>query len=297
MLSDKVIVVTGGGHGLGDATAIELGSLGATVVVNDLGASVTGEGESTEPAEETAEAVREAGGQAMAHFGDVSDLDYTEQLVADTVDEYGRVDGVVNFAGILADSISYKMTADEWDRVIRVHLRGHFALLRNVGAQWRERAGDGELDTQRSFLCISSRAAYGNIGQINYSTAKAGILGMMRSAAKELNLYNVRVNALIPSGYTRMIDQIPEGQRPIEPEDMPREKVAPIVGYVMSDEAEDVTGCTLRAIDDAIGIMAEPEADRVAFNEGGWSAEDIAERFRETVGRGQDLERVGDMPF
>lgn len=297
MLSDKVIIVTGGGHGLGEATAIELGSLGASVVVNDLGASVTGEGQSTEPAEETAGNVREAGGQAMAHFGDVTDLEYTEQLVADTVDEYGRVDGVVNFAGILADSISYKMTGDEWDRVIRVHLRGHFALLRNVGAQWRERAGDGELETQRSFLCVSSRAAYGNIGQINYSAAKAGILGLNRSAAKELNRYNVRVNALIPSGYTRMIDQIPEGQRPIEPEDMPPEKIAPMVGYVMSDEAEDVTGCTLRAIDDAVGIMAEPEADRIAFNEGGWTAEEIAERFRETVGRGQDLERVGDMPF
>lgn len=297
MLSDKVCIVAGGGHGLGEATAIELGNLGATVVVNDLGASVTGEGTSSEPAEETAQAIRDAGGEAMANYGDVADLDYTEELVAETVAEYGRIDGVVNYAGILADSISYKMTGDEWDRVIRVHLRGHFSLLRNVGAHWREEAADKGLATQRSFVCISSRAAFGNIGQANYSAAKAGILGLMRSTAKELNRHNVRVNALIPSGYTRMVDEMPEDQRPYGPEDMPPGKVAPLVGYLMSDEAEDITGCTLRGIGDAIGLMADPEIDRIAFNEGGWTAEGIADHFRESVGQGQNLERVTDLPF
>ena len=297
MLSDKVCVVTGGGHGLGEVTAKELGALGASVVVNDLGTSVTGGGASEEPAAETANAIEEAGGEAMPHYGDITSLEYTEQLVEDTVDAYGRIDGVVNYAGVLADSICYKMSGDEWDRVIRVHLRGHFSLLRNVAAHWREQASDDGLATQRSFLCVSSRAAYGNVGQANYSAAKAGVLGLMRSSAKELHRHNVRVNALVPSGYTRMIEEIPEGQRPIEPEDMPPEKVAPLVGYIMSDEAEDITGCTLRAVDDAIGLMAEPEADRVAFKDGGWTAEEIAERFRETVGRGENLEKVGSMPF
>ena len=203
MLSGKVCVVAGGGHGLGEAVAIELGRHGATVVVNDLGSSVHGDGAKSEPAEETIEAVQEAGGSGMAHFGDVSSLEYTEELVADTVDEYDRIDGVVNFAGILRDSISYNMSGEEWDDVIRVHLRGHFALLRNVAAHWREQAGENGdgIETQRSFVSVSSRSALGNVGQANYSAAKAGVLGLTRATAKELARFNIRVNALMPTAY------------------------------------------------------------------------------------------------
>jgi NAD(P)-dependent dehydrogenase (short-subunit alcohol dehydrogenase family) len=136
LLEDKVCIVTGAGHGIGRATAVELGSLGVNVVVNDLGATVHGEGASGEPVEETVDAVEDAGGTAISHFGDVTDLEYTEELVEDTVAEFGRVDGVANLAGILRDSLAHKMTGDEWDTVISVHLRGHFSLLRNAAIHW-----------------------------------------------------------------------------------------------------------------------------------------------------------------
>lgn len=293
MLSDKIYIVAGGGHGLGEKTAVELGSHGATVVINDLGTDVHGDGKSTSPAQETVNAVKEAGGGGMAHFGDVSSLEYTESLVADTVDEYGRVDGLANFAGILQDAISYKMTGDEWDDVIEVHLRGHFSLLRNVAAHWRERAEDSELDSQRSFVGTTSRAALGNVGQVNYSSAKAGVLGLTRSAAQELARFDVRVNALMPTAYTRMIDEIPEEHRPFTREEMPPEKVTPMVAYLLSDEAENITGCTIRAAGDGIGVVSNPEITRIGYQKDGWTLEDIAERFRDPIASDVKLDRSG----
>jgi NAD(P)-dependent dehydrogenase (short-subunit alcohol dehydrogenase family) len=256
MLTGKVIIVAGGGNGIGKATAIELADAGATVVVNDLGVTLSGERE-----------------------------------------EYGRVDGAVNFAGIVRDSISYEMTGEEFDSVIEVHLRGHFALLGNLGAHWRERAAereDGRLETQRSFLAVSSTAATeGNVGQVNYAAAKGGILGMVRTAAKELHRLNVRVNALLPAAYTRMIESIPDEDFKREfRENKPPEKVAPMVGYVMSDAAEDVTGCSILAEGDAIGLVSDPETTRIAFRDGGWTIEAIADRFRSTVGKDEELTRT-----
>lgn len=291
MLSDKVCIVAGAGRGLGEAAAIELGRQGATVIVNDLGVDVTGEGESAEPAEETLEAVEDAGGDGRAHFGDISSLEYTQTLIEDTVDEYGRVDGVVNFAGILRDNISYKMTGDEWDAVINVHLRGHFSLLRNAAAHWREAIGDDEDTAQRSILNVSSRAALGNVGQANYSTAKAGILGLTRTTANELYPYNIRVNALMPTAFTRMIEAIPEEQRPFTREEMPPERVAAMVAFLMSDEAEDITGCTIRSAGNEIGLVSNPELTRIGYDRDGWTAEGIADAFSDSVAAGVDLTR------
>jgi NAD(P)-dependent dehydrogenase (short-subunit alcohol dehydrogenase family) len=294
MLSDKVVIVAGAGHGLGEAAAVELGRQGATVVVNDLGSDVHGEGRSEEPAESTAAAVEAAGGTAMAHVGDVADLDYTERLVSETYEAFGRVDGTANFAGILRDAISYRMTGEEWDRVVRVHLRGAFSLLRNVAAHWRERAAEDGLDAQRSILNVSSRSALGNVGQANYSAAKAGVLGLTRATAKELARYDVRVNALMPTGFTRMIEDIPEGQRSFGAEEMPPERAAPMVAYLMSDAAEGITGTTIRAAGDVVGTVSNPEYQRLGFREGGWTVESLAERFREDVTTGIDLDRSGD---
>ena len=289
MLSDKVCIVAGAGRGLGEAAAIELGRQGATVVVNDLGVDVSGEGESAEPAEETVEALEDAGSDGMAHFGDISSLEYTEKLIQDTVDEYGRVDGVVNFAGILRDKISYKMTGDEWDAVMNVHLRGHFSLLRNAAAHWREAIGDDEDAAQRSILNVSSRSALGNVGQANYSAAKAGILGLTRTTSKELYSHNIRVNALMPTAFTRMVEAIPEEKRPFTREEKPPERVAAMVAFMMSDEAEDITGCTLRAAGNEIGLVSDPELTRIGYNSDGWTAEEIADAFRDSVTAGIDL--------
>jgi NAD(P)-dependent dehydrogenase (short-subunit alcohol dehydrogenase family) len=292
MLDGKVYIVAGGGRGIGEAVAVELGRGGAIVVVNDLGSTVTGEGESEEPARETVEAVRDAGGDGTTHFGDITDLEYTERLVEETVAEYGRVDGVVNFAGSVRDSISYKMSGDEWDDVIDVHLRGHFSLLRAVAAHWRERARDG-LDAERSFLAVASRSALGSPGQANYSAAKAGILGLVRTTARELSRYDIRVNALMPTAYTRMIENIPEEKRPFTREEMPPENIGPVVAFLLSDEAEGITGTTVRAAGDTVGVVSDPEIVRLGLNQDGWTIEELAERFRSDVAEGVDLDRSG----
>lgn len=295
MLSEKVCIVAGGGRGIGRASAVNLGRHGATVVVNDLGVDVEGGSESSEPAEETVDAVEEVGGTGMAHYGDISSLEYTERLVSDVVEEYGRVDGAANFAGILRDGISYKLTGDDWDSVMNVHLRGHFALLRNLGVHWRERARDegGELNAQRSFLGASSRAAMGNVGQANYSAAKAGILGLVRTTSRELAQYNIRVNSLMPSAFTRMVERIPEEKRWITEEELPPEKVAPLVSFVMSDAAEDISGVTLRASGDTVGIVSDPEITRLGYAEGGWTLDALTERFKEDIANETELDRTG----
>jgi NAD(P)-dependent dehydrogenase (short-subunit alcohol dehydrogenase family) len=285
MFSDDVFVITGAGRGIGRAVAIELGKQDTTVVVNDLGTDVEGEGESQEPAEATAETIREQGGEAMAHFGDVADLEYTQTLVDDTLAEYGRIDGVANFAGNLRSAPIHEMTGDQWDDVVRVHLRGHFALLRNVAAHWVDRADDAE----RSFLGVSSQSSLGHHDQGNYAAAKAGILGLVRTAANELYGHGIRVNALFPSGYTRMVRDLPEGERPFGEEITP-EKVAPMVGYLLSDASAGVTGCTVRAGGDEIGYVTNPELTRVGYREGGWTFETVRDRFPE-VTSGVDLSR------
>lgn len=292
LLSEKTCIVTGAGHGIGRATAIELGALGANVVVNDLGSDVNSEGESTEPAEEAVAAVEDAGGTAIVHFGDVTDLDYTETLIDDTVDEFDRVDGIANFAGILRDSLTKNMTGDEWDAVINVHLRGHFSLLRNAAAHWSEAAPEDGFDSQRSFVALTSRSALGNVGQLNYSTAKAGILGMVRTASTELARDGVRVNTMMPTAFTRMIEDIPEEKRPFTREEMPPERVAAMVGYLMSDAA-DVTGSTLRVASDQVGVYTDPEPVRTGYKDDGWSADDLAASFENEVAEGIDLDKSG----
>lgn len=281
MLSDKVCIVAGGGHGLGEATAVELARAGATVVVNDLGSSLEGEGASEEPANDTVAQIEDVGGEGMAHFGDITSMDYTSELVDDVVDEYGRIDGVVNFAGVLRDSMVHKMSEDEWKTVINVHLHGHFTLLRNTAAHWRDvaRETDDELDTQRSFLCVSSEAALGNIGQANYGAGKAGVLGLMRTAARELHRYNIRVNALMPRAFTRMVENIPEEIRPDEDDVPDPADIAPAAGYLLSDSAEDITGCTIKMTGDTIGLMTEPDFDRQAVNPDNWTMDELGQRF------------------
>lgn len=286
MLEDTVCVVCGGGRGLGRATAIKMADQGATVVVNDLGADVTGEGSDRDPATETVETIRANGGTAMAHFGDVTDIDYTEQLIADTVEEFGEVHSVTNFAGVLRDRMVFNMTGDEWDTVIHVHLRGHFSLLHNASKHWRERykQTDG-FDRERSFLGVSSAAAKGNPGQPNYSAAKAGILGLMRNGARELHQYDVRVNALWPGALTRMtenIDAIPDN---LDEEQFGPQLVAPAPVFFASEAAEGVTGTTVALAAGNLSFVSDPVEERTLTRDpeekGGWTAEEIAEVWDE----------------
>ena len=284
MLENTVLVLAGAGRGIGRGVATELADAGATVVVNDLGASLRGEGEDPEPAAETVAAIEEAGGEATAHVGDVTDVDYAASLVSDAAEAHGRIDGVANFAGITRPAPLHEMTAEQWDAVVRVHMRGHFALLKAAASRWT----DAELDRQRSFLCVSSQSALGHHGYANYSAAKAGVLGLMRTAADELYPEGVRVNALFPSATTRMSSELSE--HPFETELAP-ERVAPMVGYLMSTAATDVTGCTLRAGGEEIGFVSDPEMRRLAYRTGGWTIGDVAESFPNEVTRGIDLRR------
>ena len=299
-LNGTVCVVCGGGNGLGRAAAHELASHGASVVVNDLGTAVDGTGSDASVPETVAEEIREAGGVASAHHGDVSDFGYTEQLVDDTVTEYGRLDFVCNFAGILRDGISYKLSEDDWREVIDTNLTGQFAPLRAAASHWRD-VGEGTdddgsggdvADRQRSYLAVSAGAARGSLGQANYAAAKAGVLGMVRSVSTELVRSNVRVNALVPNGYTRMTETVPEEHRPYTEAEMPPEKVAPLVAFLASDAAEDITGCTMYAGGDRVGVYADPTMDAVGINPKGWSLESLQKHFREDVAADVSLSRT-----
>ncbi|WP_251341324.1 SDR family NAD(P)-dependent oxidoreductase [Haloplanus halophilus] len=283
MLSDSVLVVTGAGRGIGRAVAIELAGAGATVVVNDLGASVEGEGANEDPARETVATIEAAGGTATAHVGDVTDPSYTASLLADAAEAHGRVDGVANFAGAADPAPIHEMSLDQWERVVDVHLRGHFCLLRSAARQWIDADGDRD----RSFLCVSSQSALGHYAMANYTAAKAGILGLMRTAANELAEHGVRVNALFPSGTTRLSDALTDDayRDPVPPE-----QVAPMVAYLLGDAAADVTGCTFRAGGEEIGFVTDPEMSRLAYREDGWTAEAVAEQFPD-VTAGIDLDR------
>ncbi|MFA1610985.1 SDR family oxidoreductase [Halobellus rubicundus] len=294
-LDGAVCVVAGGGHGLGEAAAHELAAQGARVVVNDLGAAVDGTGSDASVPEAVAAEIRDAGGTAIAHHGDVADFADAEALIDDAVSEFGRVDFVCNFAGILRDGMAHKLSEADWSAVIETNLTGQFAPLRAAAAHWREAAADaGEdgFDRQRSYLAVSGGAARGSLGQANYAAAKAGVLGMVRTVSNELVRSDVRVNALVPNGYTRMTETVPEEHRPYTREEMPPEKVAPLVAYLASEAAEDITGCTLYAGGDRVGVFADPRMEAVGVSPDGWTLDSLAEHFREDVADDVDLSRT-----
>lgn len=281
MLEDSVCIVCGGGNGIGEETAVAMAKAGATVVVNDLGVDVTGEGADEQPAQATVERIEAAGGEAMAHFGDVTDLGYTEQLVADTVEAYGAVHSVANFAGVLRDSMLFKMDESEWDTVIDVHLKGHFSLLRAAADHWRDRHKAEGFERERSFVCVSSGVSAGNVGQANYSAAKAGILGLMRTAALELDQYDVRVNAMWPTALTRMTEDLP-GMAGVDEEDMGPQHTTAVPVFLASEAAEGVTGCTLAIAGERVAIVSDPTRDRqLSSDDSEWSAEELSERWSE----------------
>lgn len=283
MLEDTVQIVCGAGGGLGEETAVAMAEHGATIVVNDLGVDVSGEGADAQPAQETVDRIVNQGGDAMAHYGDVTDLGYTEDLIEDVVAEYGAVHGVTNYAGILRDSMLFNMDEDDWDAVVDVHLKGHFALLRAVSGHWRGRyKNENGFDRQRSVCCVSSGVAAGNPGQANYSAAKAGVLGLMRTAARELYQYDVRVNAMWPTALTRMTEDLP-ALAGADEESMGPQLVPPVPVFLASEHATDVTGCTVAIAGGNLSIVSDPERERTLSRnldeEGGWTADEVASRW------------------
>jgi NAD(P)-dependent dehydrogenase (short-subunit alcohol dehydrogenase family) len=241
----RVVVVTGAGRGLGRAHALEFAGQGARVVVNDLGAEPDGSGSSEGPAGEVVEAIRAMGGEAVANGADVSDWDGAASLVRSAVDNFGRLDTLVNNAGILRDRMIVSTTEEEWDAVLRVTLKGHFAPMRHASAYWRDLAKSGEPVEARIVNTSSGAGLMGSVGQGNYGAAKAGIAALTVIAAVELGRYGVNVNAIAPSARTRltegvfqdMMADVAEGFDAMAPEN-----VSPLVVWLGSGDSRDVTG-------------------------------------------------------
>jgi NAD(P)-dependent dehydrogenase (short-subunit alcohol dehydrogenase family) len=241
----RVVIVTGAGGGLGRAHALAFAAQGARVVVNDIGTSREGEGCSDAPANRVVDEIVSAGGEATASMQDVAEWSGAEALVQTAIDAFGRLDVLVNNAGFLRDRMLVGMSVEEWDAVIRVHLRGHFCPLRHAGEYWRAQTKAGESVDARVINTSSGAGLMGSVGQGNYSAAKAGVLAMTLVAAQELGRYGVTVNAIAPAGRTRMTEvAMPEQMRP--PEDgfdaMAPDNVSPLVVWLGSAESGDVTG-------------------------------------------------------
>ncbi|WP_317443047.1 3-oxoacyl-ACP reductase [Streptomyces collinus] len=262
-LDGRSAVVTGAGRGLGRAEALELARLGAAVVVNDYGQpGRDGSGEaSAAPAERTAAEIREAGGRAVAHTGDVSDFRQARELVGRAIAEFGGLDILVNNAGILRDRMVFSMTEDEWDSVIRVHLKGHFNTTHFAAAHWRERSKAAGGPVYGRIVNTSSEAFLaGSAGQPNYAAAKGGIVGLTTSTALALAKYGVTANAICPRARTRMTEDVFAGMRPPDEglDPLAPEHVAPLVGYLASPAAARVNGQLLVVHGGMVAVVERP---------------------------------------
>jgi len=240
----RVAIVTGAGGGIGRAEALTLAREGARVVVNDLGGSVSGEGASTGPAQAVVDEIVAMGGEAVANTDDVADFDGAGRLVQQAIDTFGQLDVLVCNAGILRDRMLVNMTVEEWDAVIRVHLRGTFCPVRHAAAYWRDRAKAGKENDARVILTSSTSGIYGNVGQTNYGAAKAGIAAFAIIAAAELGRYGVTVNAIAPAALTRMTANLGGAFEPTDEAKarMDPQWVANVVTWLASPESRAWTG-------------------------------------------------------
>ena len=242
LLEGRVAIVTGAGRGIGRAHALELASHGAAVVVNDYGVSLAGQRDSIQgtgesPADEVVAAIEAAGGRAVANGADVADFADAEAMVRQAIDTFGGLDILVNNAGFVRDRMLVNTAEEEWDAVIRVHLKGHFAPLRHAGAYWRAEAKEGRPRAARVINTSSGAGLQGSVGQATYSAAKAGIAGLTLVAAQEMGRYGVTVNAIAPVARTRMTEGAFDTSAMALPEDN-----SPIVAWLASEESADVTG-------------------------------------------------------
>jgi NAD(P)-dependent dehydrogenase (short-subunit alcohol dehydrogenase family) len=287
LLKDRVVIVTGAGRGIGAAIASSAAAEGASVVVNDVGTSVTGDGASAEPADEIVATIREAGGTAEADHSDVSDFEATERLIDRAVDSFGKLDVLVNVAGILRDRMIFNMSPAEWDAVLRVHLYGTFNTTRHASAYWREHRG-GEY----RLINFASRAGiFGGPGQPNYSAAKMGIVGLTFSCANALRRYGVRSNVICPTANTRMIGEASStmvGELGLSDEsELAPKNVAPAVLYLASERSEWLNGRIVGASGRRITLYSNPDVEREIVSTGPWELDrafdEIENVFRPAV--------------
>jgi len=281
-LSGKVAIVTGAGRGIGREHALALAAAGAKVVVNDLGGTLAGEGSDLSPAQQVVAEIEAAGGRATADGENVADFAGAGRMVEHAVSEFGRLDILVNNAGILRDRMLVNMSEEEWDAVITVHLKGHFAPTRHAAAHWRERSKAGEELRARVINTSSPSGVFGNVGQTNYGAAKAGIAGFTLIAAQELARYGVTVNCIAPNARTRMTEETfdmgdaPDGFDPLDPANM-----SPVVVALCADEAQCITGQVFHVWGGAVNALRGWTAGELFDSPERWDADKLLAGLRE----------------
>ena len=284
-LDGRVAIVTGAGRGIGRSVARLLASEGASVVVNDLGAAVDGSGQDTGPAYDVAAEIGEAGGKAIANGADVSDFAAAEGLVETAIEEFGRLDILVNVAGILRDRMVFNMTEQEWDDVVRVHMKGTFNTTRFASAHWRSLRDESAQNRIINFTSVSG--LHGAPGQPNYAAAKMGIVGLTWSSARALGKYGVTVNAVSPGAATRMTDSVPtERRRAGRPgaDEWSPDNVAAVVAYLASEHSGWITGRIVHTSGYEVSLYSNPEPVVRIIGTGPWEADALAEQLERSFG-------------
>ena len=276
MLKGKSIVVTGAGGGIGRAIALAAAAEGARVVVNDIGAALDGSGSDEGPAHQVVAEIHQAGGEAVADTSSVTDTDGAEAMVATAIKTFGRIDGVVNNAGVLRDGFFHKMPVEHLDQVLKVHLYGSFNVSRAAAPYFKEQGGG-------SFVHMTSTSGLiGNLAQANYSAAKLGIVGLSKSIALDMQKFGVRSNCIAPFAWSRMVSSIKaetddQKERVAKLKQMTPDKVATMVAYLLSDAAREASGQIFSVRNNEIFLFSQPRPIRSVHRGEGWTVSDIAE--------------------
>ena len=278
IVAGKVAIVTGAGRGIGRGIAMLLAQEGASVVVNDVGASLDGSGSDVGPAQEVVNDIKKAGGKAIPSTLNIAEPQSADQIVQSALDAFGRVDILFNNAGILRDRIFHKMSWSDWSDVIAVHLHGSFNMSRACAGIFREQQSGAYVHM------TSTSGLIGNFGQANYMAAKLGIAGLSRGIALDMQRFNVRSNCIAPFAWSRMIGSIPteseqEKARVAKLQQMTPEKIAPLAVYLASDQAKDVSGQIFSVRNNEIFLFSQPRPIATLHEPKGWAPGDIAAKF------------------